>query len=243
MDLILVTLLFASIAAGTAALGVLPLVGHDRLHAHAVGWANALAAGFMLGGAYLLMTAGPDFGLGRSGLGAAAGIALVWLSHVASGTADRGAERSGTPDEAVAYKALLVNALHAAPEGVAIGAAMMVSVPFGVFIALAMAVHNIPEAAALAETLRSRGVDLASSAALGVLTNVTQVLLAVVAAAVVTILPGALPWALGFAVGGLIYLVMSDLLPECYHRAGRRTIALVTIVAMGIVVLAGGLGR
>jgi zinc transporter ZupT len=52
-----------------------------------------------------------------------------------------------------------------------------------------------------------------------------------------------LPWALGFAVGGLIYLVMAELLPECYRQAGRRTIALVTIVAMGIVVLLGGLGR
>jgi zinc transporter ZupT len=47
-------------------------------------------------------------------------------------------------------------------------------------------------------------------------------------------------WALGFAVGSLVYLVMVQLLPESYRQAGQTTIALVTIVSMGIVVLLGG---
>jgi len=49
--------------------------------------------------------------------------------------------------------------------------------------------------------------------------------------------PGTLPWALGFAMGALVQLVMSELLPESYRQAGPRSIALVTVVAMGIVVL------
>jgi zinc transporter ZupT len=47
---------------------------------------------------------------------------------------------------------------------------------------------------------------------------------------------------LGFAAGALVYLVMAELLPECYRQAGPTSIALVTIVAMGIVVLLSSQG-
>ena len=47
----------------------------------------------------------------------------------------------------------------------------------------------------------------------------------------------------GFAVGSLIYLVLTEQMPACYRQAGRRTMALVTLVAMGIVVLLGGMAR
>ena len=42
--------------------------------------------------------------------------------------------------------------------------------------------------------------------------------------------------AVGVAVGALIYLVMAELLPESYEEAGHQSIALVTIVAMMLVV-------
>jgi zinc transporter ZupT len=51
-----------------------------------------------------------------------------------------------------------------------------------------------------------------------------------------------LPWALGVAAGALIYLVMAELLPECYRQAGRISVALVTVVAMGMLVLFSGRG-
>lgn len=238
----LVVLLYSSIAAAAAAFGVLPLVGRERIPAVAIGWANALAAGLMLGAAYLLMAASLDYVALHGGIGAVLGIAFVWLTHAAAGTEDLDLNRLDETSGVYGYKVLLVNTLHSAPEGVAIGAAMMVNVPFGIFVALAMAVHNVPEATVLSAILRARGVRLNNAAGLAVVTNITQVLLAVVTYAIVAAAPEALPWALGFAVGALIYLVMAELLPECYHKAGATTIALVTIVAMGIVVLLGGMG-
>jgi zinc transporter ZupT len=56
----------------------------------------------------------------------------------------------------------------------------------------------------------------------------------------ITAAPGIRPWTLGFAVGALFHLVMVELLPESYRQAGHRSIALVTIVAMGMVVLLSG---
>jgi ZIP family zinc transporter len=132
---------------------------------------------------------------------------------------------------------LLVNSLHSASEGVAIGAAMAVSQTFGIFMALAIAVQNVPEATVLCAILTGRGVRVSSAAGLAVAANVSQILLAIVAYAIVEAAPTTLPWALGFAMGALVQLVMSELLPESYRQWGSRSIALVTIIAMGIVVL------
>ena len=69
-----------------------------------------------------------------------------------------------------------------------------------------------------------------------------EVLVAVVVFSLAGVFPGVLPWALGFAVGALLYLLLAELLPESYEQAGHTSIALVTLLAMGIVVALGGQG-
>ena len=170
------------------------------------------------------------------------GIAFVYWTHAASRTTELELNRLEEMSADYGYKILLVNTLHSSAEGVAIGAAMAVSLPFGALVALAIAAHNVPEGTVLCAVLTSRGVRLSDAAGLAVVTNVTQVLLAVVTFAIVVAEPSVLPWALGVAAGALVFLVLFELLPECYRQAGPRSIALVTIVAMGIVVLLSGRG-
>jgi zinc transporter ZupT len=196
----------------------------------------------MLGAAYALMVMGLERVTGAEMLGALIGIGFVYWTHAVSGTADLDLNRLEETSPVYGYKVLLSDTLHASAEGVAIGVAMTVSLPFGAFMALAIAVHNIPEATVLAAILTSRGVRLRDAAGLAVAANVSQVLLAIVSFALITAAPALLPWGLGFAVGSLVYLVMVELLPECYRQAGHTSIALVTIVAMGILVLLVGGG-
>jgi zinc transporter ZupT len=92
----------------------------------------------------------------------------------------------------------------------------------------------------LTSILAGRGVRVGHSAALAVAVNANQVLVAVVTFAVVGALPFLFPWAVGVSVGALVYLVLAELLPESYQQAGHTGIALVTLVAMGIVVALGG---
>jgi zinc transporter ZupT len=237
VDLTLVVLLFASLSAATAVLGAGPFALGQRLPLSRIGFANAVASGMMLGAAYGLLVTGFARGVGAVAGGAVLGILFVAWTHAASGTEDLDLNRLEGGSEAYGYQVLLVNSLHSASEGVAIGGAMAVSQPFGIFMALAIAVHNVPEATVLCAILTARGVRVASAAGLAVAANVSQALLAVVAYAIVQAAPGTLPWALGFAMGALVQLVMSELLPESYRQSGPRSIALVTVVAMGIVVL------
>jgi zinc transporter ZupT len=240
LDPTLTVLIYSSLAAGTAVLGAVPLALRPRLPPAWIGWSNAVAAGLMLGAAYALMVAGLGPAPARGATGAVLGIAFVVVTHAAAGTEDLDLNRLHETAPAYGYQVLLVNTLHAACEGVAIGAAMAVSLPFGAFVALAIAVHNIPEATVLSAILAGRGVRLRDAAGLAVAANINQILLAIVTFAIVGAAPSLLPWALGFAVGALVYLVMAELLPESYRQAGRRSIAVVTIVALGLVVWLGG---
>jgi len=233
----LVVLLFSAISAASAVLGAGPFLFRRQLPIVQIGWANALAAGMMLGAAYVLLIGGLPLGAAAVAAGAVLGIGFAAWSHTASGTGDLDLNRLDDTGPTYGYQVLLVNSLHSAFEGVAIGAAMALSLPFGVFVALAIAIHNIPEATVLCAILTGRRVAISSAAGLAVAANVSQVMLAIFTFAIVDAAPGALPWALGLATGALIQLVMADLLPESYRQAGHRTIALVAIVAMGIVVL------
>jgi zinc transporter ZupT len=237
VDATLTVILYSSLAAVMAAFGVLPLKSGRRPPLRLIGWANALASGLMMGVAYALIASGLDSGAPAAGAGAALGIAFVYLTHRATGTTELELNRLDDARPEYGYQVILLNALHAAHEGIAIGVAMAMSLSFGILMALALAVHNIPEATILAAVVTNRGVRLRNAALLAVAANVNQILLAVLSFVLVTAAPSLLPWALGFAVGALLYLVMVELLPESYREAGHTSIALVTVVAMGMVVL------
>ena len=236
----LAVLAYSALAALCAGVGAVPVVLRPRLPAAWLGWANGIAAGLMLGAAYVLMAAGFGSSPAAGAVGAGAGILLLYGTHAAGGTDELDLNRLGEPAPDYGYRLLFVNTLHTAPEGIAIGIAMMLNPSFGGFMALAIAVHNVPEVAVLASVLASRGLPVVRAVGAAAATRVSQVLFAVTTFAVVSAAPALLPWVLGLTVGALLYLVMAELLPHCYRQAGHTSIALVTILAMGIVVLLEG---
>lgn len=240
-DPTLTVLAWSAAAAFAAILGVVPRLLLARLSTTLLGAGNALAAGLMLGVAYLLLVEGLRDGILLGAIGGLCGAGVVILTHALSGTSELDLNALDELDPAYGYQVVLVNALHAAWEGVAIGVAMLVSLPFGISMAVALAVHNVPEAMVLTEILTARGVRVAHAGALVVVANLNQVLLAVVTFAVIGALPAAMPWAVGLAVGALLQLLLSELLPESYRQAGHTSIAVVTLLAMGLVIaLYGG---
>jgi ZIP family zinc transporter len=195
--------------------------------------ASALAAGAMLGVGYSLMS----IGLARAGVtatvGAVLGVAASYALHVWLGLGAATEERR--PGYVVA-----AGALHSAPEGVAMGAAMAVDVRFGLFLVVTLAVHNIWESEVLGAALVAGGRSRGTAAALGVLTDLPQVVLAVATFALVECVAALEPLLLGFGFGALTYLCIAELLPESYRSTGRTSIAVVVCAAAGVVALLGG---
>lgn len=221
-----------------AVVGVLPLAMTDRPPATWLAWANATAAGTMLAAAYVMAQSGLNGPAPAVGGGALLGIAFPYWSHAVAGTQDLALNRLADTDPGYGYQVLLVSSLHSGAEGLAIGAALAVDLSLGTFVALAIALHNIPEATLVGAVFRSRGEGLGRVALLTVIADVPLIFTGVAAFAVVAAVPSLVPWAMGFAAGSLIYLVTVDLLPESYQQAGATTIALVTILAMGLVIAA-----
>lgn len=234
--------MYSSLAALAAVAGVLPQGLRGMPSLNTIGWANALAAGLMMGVAYTLLTAGLGDALIQGGLGGLLGIGFVRATHAVTHTGELDLTRIDEAGPAYGYKVLLADTLHAAHEGIAIGAAMAISLPLGISMAVALGVHNVPEAMVLGRVLTRQGAGVLQASGLAAATNINQVLLAVVTFAVAAAAPVILPWVTGFAVGALLYLLLVELLPESYRQAGHTSIALVTLVAMGMVVLLSGAG-
>src|SRR4029077_11119883 len=103
----------------------------------------------MLGASASLLLEGLDRSGGRTAVGAVAGALFVALAyHVA----DRQELHLGTLRGADARKALLVIGVmtaHSAAEGIGIGAAFGDTATFGLLIATAIAIQNVPEGLAI----------------------------------------------------------------------------------------------
>jgi zinc transporter ZupT len=209
-------------ALGTAVatgLGALPLLAVRSQGAPWLGLANAIASGVMLGASLSLLTEASERSIPRTAIGALAGVAFVWAIKR---SVDSGGEpHVGALSGADARKAMLIVGVmtaHSVAEGVGLGAAFGGGNTLGVVIALAIAIHNIPEGLAISLVLVPRGVRVRSAAWWSIFSSLPQPLLAVPAYLFVEAFTSILPASLGFAAGAMIWMVATELLPEAIER-------------------------
>jgi len=116
--------------------------------------------------------------------------------------------------------------IHSIPEGIAIGVAFATGdFNFGIIIAIAIAVHNIPEGIAVSLPLKADGVSTKNCAIASILTSIPQPIMAVPSALLAWFFEPLLPVGLGFAGGAMIYLTMSELIPEAIEEGGKSLTA------------------
>jgi zinc transporter, ZIP family len=222
------TALATAVATG---LGALPFAFRRGAAGRRLGSANAVASGVMLGASASLLLEGLDRSGGRTAAGAVAGALFVALAyHVA----DRRELHLGTLRGADARKALLVVGVmtaHSAAEGIGIGAAFGDTAAFGLLIATAIAIQNIPEGLAISLVLVPRGTPVWNAAGWSVFSSLPQPLLAVPAFLFVEQFSALLPAALGFAAGAMVWMVGRELLPDAWNQGPRRAVVAHTAIA------------
>jgi ZIP family zinc transporter len=117
---------------------------------------------------------------------------------------------------------VLAITLHNIPEGLAVGvafggvAAGLPSAPIGGAVALAVGIglQNFPEGTAVAMPLRREGLSRLRSFWWGQLSGIVEPVAGVLGAALVLLAQPVLPYALAFAAGAMIYVVVEELVPE-----------------------------
>lgn len=154
-------------------------------------------------------------------------------------------EEAEGPRTSLRRVVLLVTAitLHNIPEGLAVGVAFggviagehSTNLSDAVALAIGIGLQNFPEGVAVAMPLRGEGMSRWKSFWYGQLSAAVEPVAAVVGAAAVVAAAPLLPYALSFAAGAMIYVVVEELIPEA-HRQGNVDLATLSLMA-GFVVM------
>ena len=136
-------------------------------------------------------------------------------------------------------------AIHNIPEGLAVGVAfgalsygLDIGITLGGAIALAigMGLQNAPEGFAVSMPMRRAGFSRLKSWQWGQLSAIVEPIFAVIGAAVVIAVYPILPYALAFAAGAMIFIVVEEVIPES-QSGGNADIATMGLIAGFIVMM------
>ena len=117
---------------------------------------------------------------------------------------------------------VLAITLHNIPEGLAVGVLFggvaagipEASIAGAVALALGIGIQNFPEGIAVSMPMRRQGVSRFKSFWYGQLSAIVEPFAAVVGALAVTFFTPILPYALSFAAGAMIFVVVEEVIPE-----------------------------
>ncbi|KAI9392559.1 hypothetical protein POPTR_006G111200v4 [Populus trichocarpa] len=117
--------------------------------------------------------------------------------------------------------------LHSFGEGSGVGVSFAGSKGFsqGLLVTLAIAVHNIPEGLAVSMMLASKGVSPQNAMLWSVITSLPQPIVAVPAFMCAGAFSKFLPFCTGFAAGCMIWMVVSEVLPDAFKEASPPQVA------------------
>lgn len=132
---------------------------------------------------------------------------------------------------------VLAITLHNFPEGLAVGVAFgavaaglpSATLPTAIALTIGLGIQNLPEGMAVALPVRRAGLSRARSFWYGQLSGMIEPVAGVIGAAIVIVAHSILPYALGFAAGAMIFVVIEEVIPES-QRSGNTD--LTTLGAM-----------
>jgi len=164
------------------------------------------AVGFLLGGIFLR------------------GIDAV-LPHLHVGLPTREAEGVSTSWQRSTLLILAVT-LHNIPEGLAVGVAFGAvaadlstsSLSAAMALAIGIGLQNFPEGTAISMPLRGEGMSAKKSFYYGQLSGIVEPIFCMIGVSAVLIARSILPYALAFAAGAMIFVVVEELIPESQQR-------------------------
>jgi ZIP family zinc transporter len=188
-----------------------------------------------------IMVSASVFGLVQEGLvegtpleiaaGMAVGVLLVVVAHELLVDTEIDPQEYEEADFKKLVLILGILTVHSFPEGIAVGVSFAdlgleggtqilgATVPvLAVFMTIAISIHNVPEGTAISIPLKSMGVSGWRMVWWAVFSSLPQPIGAVIAFGFVRVARAFLPFGFGFAAGAMIYLVLTEFVPEALER-------------------------
>jgi len=130
---------------------------------------------------------------------------------------------------------IIGDAFHNFIDGAIICTAVLTSVPLGVNTAIAVAAHEIPQEVGDVAILLSAGYSRGGALLLSFVSGASGLVGALVAYAAVGVVPGIRPFILAFSSASLLYIAMSDLIPDLHRgQIDSNAVRQVLLIAAGI---------
>lgn len=191
-------------------------------------WVPA-AVGFLLGGAFIRLIdyTVPHLHLGNDKSDAEGGLPR---------------ERQKLSKTALLFLAITI---HNIPEGLAVGVTFgaltghldQAALVGAIGLALGIGIQNIPEGAALSIPIRTDGASRWTAFVWGSLSAIVEPIFALVGAAAVLWMTPILPYALSFAAGAMIFVVVEELIPESQTNGNTDSATLGLMIGFVIMMI------
>ena len=141
---------------------------------------------------------------------------------------------------------VLAIAIHNIPEGLAVGVAFgaliipefanVYTLGAAIALGIGIGIQNFPEGFAVSMPLKRAGFSRRKSWMWGQLSAIVEPIFAVIGAGLVMIVWPVLPYALSFAAGAMIFIVVEEVIPES-QRGGNTDIATMGLIGGFIVMM------
>lgn len=219
------TIIAATVSVLANGLGGLPFVFVRSFPAYLARFGWAFAGGLMLSASVfnLIIPGIADAGINPVAIGILLGAVVMILT---SYWLDDHDFVVGSLSEGGTKRIIMVIAtlfIHSFPEGIAIGVAYgSGEAGLGLLIAVAITIHNIPEGVAVSLPLRAEGVSGWKCVGWALFSGTPQLLAAIPAYLAVIAFRPLLPYAFGFAAGAMVFLVLSEMIPESRANGSQR---------------------
>jgi ZIP family zinc transporter len=181
-------------------------------------------------------------GAGELAAGLAAGVAFLLLARRVIATRKPHPGEFSGRDVRRSLLVLLVLFVHSLPEGLAIGTAYASETKgLGLFVIVAIGLHNVPEGTASAVPMQEAGFPPIQQFWAAVATSLPQPFGAIGAFVLVEHVEGLLPLSFAFAAGAMLALVVFDLVPDAFTRRTWRGAAVGALLGAGLMLALGAL--
>lgn len=133
--------------------------------------------------------------------------------------------------------------LHNIPEGLAIGVAFggiasgSSTVLSALMLAIGIGIQNFPEGSAISLPLRRDGMNRGSAFFFGMISGIVEPIAALIGAILVIYVVNILPFFLSLAAGAMVYVVISELVPESQKNPNNGLMTFLTLIGFSIMMI------
>ena len=157
------------------------------------------------------------------------GALFIWISDKIISFARKRVNSSGEKENEKFNRIIMLVlsiTLHNIPEGLAVGVAFGAlqegytpeKLMGAISVAVGIGLQNFPEGAAVSIPLRREGYSRKKAFFLGQASGMVEPIAGIIGALLVTRIETVLPYALSFAAGAMILVVVHELIPECQRN-------------------------